>query len=360
MTHRSEPGGPGVPGGAGVARDACTGQEPGAPVAAAPGGCQPTGRGVGVDLLGALGARCRWPPSPAVAAVSGGPDSLAMLVLARRVGLDLLVVHVDHGLRGGAEQEVDLVAAAAARYGARFEVRRVRVRPGPNLEARARSARYQVLPRGVMTAHTADDLAETMLLNLLRGAGADGLAALARRRAGVWRPLLDLRRHETEAVCALEGLTVVRDPSNDDLHLRRNAVRHRLLPLLDELAERDVTPVLARQASLLADEADLLDQLAAHIDPLDAASLRAAPPALARRAVRRWLRVSGGPERHPPSAGEVAAVLAVADNRARACTLSGGRRVTRSHGRLRLEAGVGEDPTAARSSAVGADSVERR
>lgn len=298
--------------------------------------------GPGVDLDG-LVARCSWPAGvsggPVVAAVSGGPDSLALLVLARRAGLDVLAVHVDHGLRPGSSDEAVRVAEAARRFGAGFEARRAPVAPGPDLEARARAARYSVLPRGVMVGHTADDRAETVLLNLLRGSGIDGMAPM-RSTSRVSRPLLRLRRHETEAVCAAVGTDPVRDPTNDDLGLRRNSVRHLLLPLLAEVSGRDPVPVLCRQAELTGDDADLLDQLSAAIDPLDAGALRASPPPLARRAVRNWLRTAPGsdPELHPPSAAEVARVLAVARGEVVACELGGGRRVSRRAGRLRLEA----------------------
>ena len=102
------------------------------------------------------------------------------------------------------------------------------VPPGPNLEARARSARFAVLPRGVATGHTMDDQAETILVNLLRGAGSDGLAGM---EPGVRHPLLGLRRTETHAVCAAAGLVPVCDASNADPAFVRNRVRAELLPL---------------------------------------------------------------------------------------------------------------------------------
>lgn len=279
--------------------------------------------------------------------MSGGADSLALLVLARRAGLDVVAVHVDHGLRPGSDREADVVAAAARRFGAGFESLAVAVPPGPNLEARARAARYGALPAGVMTGHTADDQAETVLLNLLRGAGIDGLAGMGRSGATA-RPLIELRRSETAALCAALRLDPVVDPSNGDLRLRRNAVRHRLLPLLSDIAARDPVPVLARQAELLAADADLLEALAADVDPSDARELAAAPAPLARRAIRRWLRSVGGVECHPPSASEVARVLAVARGEAVACEVAGGHRVARRAGRLRLE-----PPAAGRPAAGG-------
>ena len=278
--------------------------------------------------LGALLARCTFPPPGTVVtcAVSGGADSLALLVLAVAAGCEVTAVHVDHGLRPGSAQEAGVVRQAAARLGAGFRAEKVDVTPGPNLEARARAVRYAVLPPDVLTGHTADDQAETVLLNLLRGAGLDGLAGM--RPEG--HPILALRRRETEAVCAAEGLAPVVDPSNADPAHRRNRVRHELLPLLNDIAQRDVVAVLARQAALLRDEAGALD--AVTVDPTDAAALAAAPPALARRAVRRWLTGD-----HPPDSATVERVLEVARKQAKAADVGGGRRVLRTRNLLRLE-----------------------
>ena len=305
-------------------------------------------RAVPAELAGSLLERCDFPPAgqQATLAVSGGPDSLALLVLAATAGLRVTAIHVDHGLRCGSGGEAGTVARAAARYGAAFESRTVQVEPGGDLEARARSARYSVLPIDVMTGHTMDDQAETVLLNLVRGAGLDGLSGMRRPNdasPGPRRPLLGIRRAETEALCEVEGLEPVRDPSNDDPDFRRNRIRGEVIPLLCEVAGRDVVPVLARQADLLSDEADLLDQLAAELDPTDARRLRGAPLPLARRALRRWLRApaqGGDPEAHPPSAAEIARVLTVAQGLATACEVAGGRRVYRSAGRLDVQSGA--------------------
>lgn len=279
---------------------------------------------------GELLARCSFPApgSPLDCAVSGGADSLALLALACAAGCRVTAIHVDHGIRPGSAAEAEIVAEAARRFRAGFRREAVEVSPGPNLEARARAARQAVLPPGTATGHTADDQAETVLLNLLRGSGLDGLAGM---RAGRRHPILGLRRRETAALCAQLGLAPVQDPSNADPVHRRNRVRHEVLPLLEEVSGRDVAAVLARQALLLADEADLLDGLAASVDPTDAAALAAAPAALGRRAVRRWLRDAAW---HPPSSAAVERVLAVAGGQAVACEVGGGLAVRRSAGRL--------------------------
>jgi tRNA(Ile)-lysidine synthase len=275
-------------------------------------------------------SRCTFSPpaTPLACAVSGGADSLALLALAIAAGCDVTAVHVDHGLRAGSAAEADVVADAAARLGARFRAVRVEVAPGPNLEARARAARLGALPTGSATGHTMDDQAETVFVNLLRGAGLDGMAGM---RPGPAHPLLGLRRSETHALCAGLGLEPVQDPSNADRRFVRNRIRHELLPLASSLAGRDLVPVLARQAALLADEAGLLDALAAEIDPTDAAALSAAPAPLARRATRRWLR---GSAPHPPDLATVERVLAVARGQMRATDVGPGVRVRRARGSL--------------------------
>ena len=286
------------------------------------------------DLLAALLTRCTFAPAdePVVCAVSGGADSLALLALASAGHDDVTAIHVDHGLRPGSADEAGLVRDAAGRFGAAFRSVRVAVGAGPNLEARARAARYDALPAGACTGHTADDQAETVLLQVLRGAGLDGLAAM---RPDHRRPILRLRRAETVALCQALGLVPVDDPSNRSPAHRRNRIRHEVLPLLDDVAGRDVVPLLARLADHARDASDHLLDDAVDLDPTDAAALRAAPATLARIAVRTWLRACS-PEQHPPDTATVDRVLAVARLEAVATDIGRGWRVARTGGRLRL------------------------
>jgi tRNA(Ile)-lysidine synthase len=281
----------------------------------------------------ALLARCSFPPAatPVTCAVSGGPDSLALLVLATAASCAVTAVHVDHGVRPGSAAEALVVEAAAARFGAGFRAERVTVAPGPNLEARLRAARYAVLPPDVLTGHTADDQAETVLLHLLRGAGLTGLAGMRPAH----RPLLGLRRAETAALCAALGLAPVADPTNDSPAFRRNRIRHELLPLAAAIAQRDVAGLVARTAGIVRDDDDYLESLAAALDPTDARALAAAPAPLARRAVRRWLTPELGG--YPPDAAAVERVLAVARGAAPGCDVARDVRVARTAQRLRLE-----------------------
>jgi len=152
-----------------------------------------------------------------------------------------------------------------------------------------------------------------------------------------------VRRWETAALCACVGLVPVVDQSNLDPRFRRNRVRHELLALCADIADRDVVEVLTRQADLLREEGDLLDDLASVIDPTDAAAVAAAPLALARRCVRGWLR-----QEHPPDAATVERVLGVARGEAIGTDAGGGRRVERHQGRLSIvepeAAGVPAEP----------------
>jgi tRNA(Ile)-lysidine synthase len=273
-------------------------------------------------------ARTKFPVTAHLhCAVSGGADSLALLLLAARTERPVTVWHVDHGLRADSHHEFDFVESIARRLDLPAELRTVKVDGEANIEARAREARYAVLPDDVLTGHTADDQAETVVINLLRGSGTAGLAGMRANR----RPLLGLRRHETRALCAELGLQPLDDPMNDDNRFQRVRVRKDVLPLLGTIAQRDIVDVLVRQAAVLRDDNDLLEELAAMIDVSDARALSAAPLALARRAVRQWL---SNPT--PPDAATVERVLTVARGDTRACEIGAGRRVRRSRQRLEL------------------------
>ena len=203
---------------------------------------------------------------------------------------------------------------------------------GPDLEATAREARYAALPPDVCVAHTADDRAETVLLNLLRGAGLAGVAAPFSR---VRRPILGLRRAETRALCESARVSVVDDPMNDDPRFARVVVRKQLLPVAAEALGRDPVPLLNRHADLVADALVVIQDAAAALDPTDTAALRAAPRAVASEALRQWLMTQTG----TPTAVDAASinrVMDVVDGTARATEVEGGFRVARTAGRLRL------------------------
>ena len=273
--------------------------------------------------------QCTFPSNgPIHCAVSGGADSSALLILASMTGEEVIAHHVDHGLRPNSSIESDRVARLANQVGAKFRSVALSLEEGPNLEARARSARFDALPDDVLTGHTADDQAETIILHLLRGGGPDALAGMGHEQ----HPIIKLRRADTESICQIFEWTPVEDPSNEDPRFRRNRVRHEVLPLLNEVAERDVVPLLIRAGEIADKDADLLDRLAQEIDVTDAAALASAPIALARRSIRAWLRGE-----HPPDLASVERVLQVARGEALGTEITGGRSVRRTNGKLRLE-----------------------
>jgi tRNA(Ile)-lysidine synthase len=205
-----------------------------------------------LERLRAHLAEARLFPEPgrALLAVSAGPDSVAMLdllaELAPELELELSVGHVDHGILPESGDVARRVESLAGDYGVQCRVMRLELGSGAS-ETRARSGRYDALramqdgagARYLVTAHHADDQAETVLFRLLRGSGLAGLAGIpARGRGGLVRPLLPFRREELEAWLAQRGIeervALHRDPSNADERHDRVWVRRRLLPVIGE------------------------------------------------------------------------------------------------------------------------------
>jgi tRNA(Ile)-lysidine synthase len=290
----------------------------------------------------ALLLECHF-PGPATAvnlAVSGGPDSLGLLLLALQAELTVTVHHVDHHARATSGDDALHVAALCATLGVDFVRHDVVVEPGGNFESRARSARRQAMPEGVMTGHTMDDLVETMLLNMLRGSGVDGMSPMVDDPS---KPLRDVRRADLHAFVAASAHTALYDETNDSADFRRNRIRRELLPVMDDVAGRDVVPLLARQAGLMHEERIWLNQLsrADHITSLHEADCRELS-GWPRARLRRWLRsqlesADQGDGTHPPSADEVKRAVAVVLGESVATQLSGGRRLSRSGQHLTLE-----------------------
>jgi tRNA(Ile)-lysidine synthase len=204
-------------------------------------------------------------------AISGGPDSTALLhllvQLRGRLGCRLRACHVHHGLRGEeADADAEQGAALARSLRVPFVVHRADVRSFArsqkmSLEAAARAVRYRLLEftaeqtraNRIATGHTADDQAETVLLNLLRGAGPGGLAGIPPVRGKIIRPLLWVARAETEQYCKEEKLSYRIDSSNLDTRFARNRIRHEILPALRKVQPR-VDGALARLAEIMREE----------------------------------------------------------------------------------------------------------
>lgn len=188
-----------------------------------------------------------WPGSGnIVVAFSGGPDSACLLHLLSqsRSARTVTAVHIDHNLDHGSARRAEQAAHIAERMGVRCVVEKVQVKRSGSIEANARKARYKALSRhlsdgdALVTAHHADDVAETLLLRLLRGSGVGGLGGIPWQRdfapGHLIRPLLRFRRSEIEAYLATHGIRSIHDPANDLLSLDRNFLRHEVLPLLKE------------------------------------------------------------------------------------------------------------------------------
>lgn len=262
------------------------------------------------------------PGDTVLCACSGGPDSTALVhvlaMLRPRLRHRVVAHGIDHGLRPEAARELEIAANVAASIGVPFEVTKVEVGPGGNVQARAREARLAALGDAaarvgaiaVATGHTADDRAETFLLRLLRGAGPSGLAVLPpsapfphQPSLRLIRPLILARRADVEAHVRRHTLPFATDPSNRDARFLRARVRHELLPLLASLS-----PAIVEHLTFLADSLDDLTQ-----ERGTDAALRGWNRAqrLARRAAEREgrivkIRLAGGQDwvsAFPPEAG---------------------------------------------------------
>jgi tRNA(Ile)-lysidine synthase len=280
------------------------------------------------------------PGERVVVAVSGGPDSLALLSILREIlpalPLHLTVAHFDHGWRVDSRNDLEFVADLSERWGFVFQSERA-PESTPHTEEAARTARYAFLRRvaagtqssAIALGHTQDDQVETLLLHLLRGAGSRGLAGMRRRDGDLARPLLDLRRSELEAYLSRLGLTPRRDPSNDDPRFTRNRLRQQLMPAIDRF-DPSARDLLARTADILAEEDRYLEDAVAQLDPqaaTDPERFRRLPSALQRRLVRTLIPNAGFPHTEafrlqgdlPPS-GATPAEGGTAQLRAVACS----------------------------------------
>lgn len=200
-------------------------------------------------------------------AVSGGPDSMAMLDLVKRCWAGpVSAATVDHGLRPESAAEADMVAGHCASIGVPHTILKPAVPITGNLQSAARVARYRLLADEadrnaapwIVTAHHADDQLETMLMRLARGSGVDGLAGVRARNGRVVRPLLGFGKAELQGYCTAHAIPFVEDPSNRNVDFDRVRMRN-------ALATFDVIGALqaVKSAQALADAADALEWIAA-------------------------------------------------------------------------------------------------
>ena len=251
-------------------------------------------------------------------AVSGGPDSLAMLHVFARVqpqyDLDIHVAHFDHRLRQGSGADAAFVARQAAALGFPATVRAAEETapiPGRSPEETARDRRkafLQEVAEGIgavriATGHTMDDQAETILMRMLFGTGPRGLGGITPLRWWYVRPLIDARRAQTVAFCKALRLRPRIDPTNDDPAFRRNVIRHETIPFLASTLNKSLTESITRLGDILRDEDHYLHGLALSQAPpepnpgggsripLDA--IRRLPVPIQRRAIRYLFSVEG-------------------------------------------------------------------
>ena len=297
-------------------------------------------------------------PARLCVAFSGGVDSTALLAgLARLPALPagLRAVHVDHGLHPQSTRWSAECRALARRLGVPLKVVRVRVQnpPGGSLEEAARTARYGALAAGLkrgevlLTAHHQDDQLETVLLQLFRGCGLAGLAAMAPSApfgtSVLLRPLLGFSRAELAAWVGAEGLTVSEDVSNLDERFDRNYLRHQVLPAV-RARWRGAAGAVARTARLAAEGQQLLEALArSDLEPasdgaaLSVKALRRLSPARRRNALRLWIATRGAPLPDARRLEQIAGPLLAARPDAHPQVRWGGTRLMRHADLLWLE-----------------------
>ncbi|MXZ72923.1 MAG: tRNA lysidine(34) synthetase TilS [Acidobacteria bacterium] len=257
-------------------------------------------------------------------ALSGGGDSVALAAILADLAVEAdwsvaCLFHVNHQLRGAASDADEGFCEVVARdlevpiQVARIDVGARAQADRTSIESAGHRVRYEQFVRlvaegktdRVATAHTMDDLAETVLLRLVRGAGPSGLAGIRRRAGDVIRPLLDVRRDELRGFLRERGLQYRDDPSNQDMTVLRNRVRHRVLPVLERECSPAVAEALARAAAIAGADADWIGKAVKGAEPgviqvageelaIDVSRLMAAPPALAQRLVRLALQRVGG------------------------------------------------------------------
>lgn len=306
------------------------------------------------QLAAAVEEAADLPAGPLVVALSGGADSAALLWTCRRMGRTVRAVHVHHGLVASDRLEESARSVAEA-VDVDLSVVAVTVPAGASPEAQARSVRYRALEEAVsvgewvLTAHTSDDQAETMLDHLLRASGLDGLRGIPARRPPFARPFLAVSRSQTRELATLAGLGWVDDPLNQDQDPLRNRIRSHLIPLLEQGYNRRLRRSLATTAELVALDLEYLESLVGSAVEISdagvsmAASLiTTAEPSPAARLARWFLSAGGLPNASPRA---VKGVLDVAAARIESHQPGRGLAVRRRGALLVVETAPSEPPS---------------
>ena len=314
-------------------------------------------------------------------ALSGGPDSTALLLLLLEQGVDVVAAHYDHALQPGSAAAAEQVARSCARLGVPLHIeRRSAPLPKGSLQAAARELRYDFLVRAADAAgagrialgHTADDVVEGVALHLLRGTGIAGLRGMPAERGRFVRPMLDLWRKDVDALLARKGITALTDPANSNERFERVMLRRSVLPAI-ERSRPGITRRLravAVRAATLQHEIERRAAAALAGGSVAAAALAAMPQPLAVETLLQLYALSGG-RRPALGRAQIAAMLRLArgGRGGRGVDLPGGlrfrvigsraemvRRVTPSMGaRLEVKECMGCDDAAAAHLRAGLD-----
>jgi len=312
-----------------------------------------------------------------ILAVSGGADSSALLlaidelIKGQKLHVTPIVGHLNHGLRPESKHDAHWVVKLAKDLGyestiSTRNVKQSATKRKANLEQAARDARYDFLAKAalkkgskyVLTAHTLDDQAETVVMRLLRGSAAEGLSGSSSVRAlsqgsdvQLVRPLLSwARRSDTENYCRFKGVDFLSDTMNDDETFSRVRVRKQLLPLMQSFNNR-IVETLSRTANLLSEDASALSSQAKQLvdsasdstnsetgtPSLDVKALASAPAAVRRRALREWILRARGDLRRLETVHLVGVEKLLEGERGgRVAELPGGMQVRRKGGKLEL------------------------
>ena len=273
---------------------------------------------------------------PVLVLLSGGGDSVCLLDVALRLEAQVSALHVNYGLRPGADEDEEFVRGLCSRLGVPLHVERLRLPEGGNLQERAREARYALAESfadgDYAAAHTASDQAETVLYRLAVSPGSRALLGMAPRRGRLVRPLLEVTRSEVREYLRARGLDWREDPSNADRRFARARVRHDLLEALRTVgpaAERTI----AETARQMREEAEVLDAAVSEAleelgggPAVSLAALREKPPALRRLVLRRL----AGDQPVPDS------ILDLDERGSKTLDLGGGLRAVAEYGTLRF------------------------
>jgi tRNA(Ile)-lysidine synthase len=258
----------------------------------------------------------KTPPAPLAVAFSGGLDSTVLLhaTIKAHGKKNVHAFHVHHGIQKEADQWQAHCKAVAKKFGCHFDTQNVKLNKPSNIESQARNLRYEALTemcqahkiQDLLLAHHLDDQAETVLIQLMRGAGLPGLSAMPQVKSKelihLWRPFLNMRRKDLEIYAKEHQLTWIEDPSNQDESYRRNAIRKTILPTLEKF-QAGAIENLSRSAKHLSEAQELLNQLAdidlglmevkEGLSKSNLIRLYKTSQARATNALRRWLSKNG-------------------------------------------------------------------